>query len=114
MVEGGLRDRTIKRYHEGNLCGDGIVLNLDWAGDHTNLHMWIKWHRPIQTHRTNIKSYVGYCTKIMQYVTIGRNHWVKCTQDLSVLSFAASCESINIKKKKKKLVKGVGQLAHEQ
>lgn len=74
LVEGGLGiGLIIKGYHEGNLCGGELVLNLDWACDYTNLHMRIKQHRTIHT-CSNIKSYVGYCTKIMQDVTTGQSH----------------------------------------
>lgn len=30
---------TIKRYHEGNHCDNGLALNLDFGGDYRNLHM---------------------------------------------------------------------------
>lgn len=41
---------TKKRYPEGHLCGDGIVLHLDSSGVYMNLSTHVvKWHRTIHT-----------------------------------------------------------------
>lgn len=46
MVWGVVKVRMIKkRYPEGHLCGDGIVLYLDSNGGYMNLSIHVKWHR---------------------------------------------------------------------